>query len=200
MAQTKYTYSIATDTLNALADLSALQKEIRDSAIITAHDFNQSSADVLDIYMKDALSAGDETILDGIVAAHTGVALPDDFVQKVEVGGRSAALTASNTLRIAQSVLASTQVADTLIIPNGETATVEYLSASCPDTPLGVACLIWDYGGTEEVLWVFQREGIKPSEDVISVVGDGVKKLAVCCDNGDTTDYFFNAFAKIEVG
>jgi len=82
MADVKYTYSVATDTLNALADISALQKEIRDSAIVTAHSYNNMLGDVLDVYMKATLSAGDETALDAIVAAHTGVALPDDWVQK----------------------------------------------------------------------------------------------------------------------
>lgn len=200
MAQTKYTYSVATDTLNAALSVNALQEEVRASAIVIAIDFINSLGDVLDVYMKDALGAGDETILDGIIAAHTGVPIPDDVVQKVEVEASSAAVAASNTLRISQLVDSTTQVADTLVIPNGQTATVEYLSASCPDSPLGVVCLIWDYDGvSEEVLWVFQREGVKPAEDVISVVGDGAKKLAICCDNGATTDYYFNAFAKIEV-
>jgi hypothetical protein len=74
MAQTKYTYSIADDTANAKVS-DSLQVEIGDSAIITALDYISQTGDVLDIYMKDALSAGDETILDGVVSAHDGVQL-----------------------------------------------------------------------------------------------------------------------------
>ena len=78
MAQTKYTYSIANDTLNAKADLAALEVEVRGSAIITAHDYTQALGDVLDIYMKDAVSAGDKTILDGIISTHTGDSIAEE--------------------------------------------------------------------------------------------------------------------------
>lgn len=83
MAQTKYTYSIATDTANGFANINTLDKEIRNSAIVTALDYISMMGDVLDVYMKDALSAGDETTLDGLISAHTGEALPDDYIQKV---------------------------------------------------------------------------------------------------------------------
>ena len=73
MAQTKYTYSIATDTANAKLANSKLKSEVQASAIVTAIDYINSLGDVLDIYMKDVLSAGDETVLDGVVAAHDGV-------------------------------------------------------------------------------------------------------------------------------
>lgn len=78
MAQTKYTYSITNDTANALLAADALKEEILASAIVVAIDYIASLGDVLDIYMKDALSTGDKTILDGVVAAHTGVPLPGD--------------------------------------------------------------------------------------------------------------------------
>jgi hypothetical protein len=191
MAQTKYTYSIATDTASAAVDVNALQEEVRASAIVIALDFINAFGDVLDIYMKDALTAGDETILNGVVTAHTAVPLPDDFVQKVLVTANADALGASNTLKVSQIVTAGAQVADTLVVPNGQTATVKFLEASCPDSALAVVRLIWD--------WVFQRSNVAPSEVVFSYVGDGVKKLAVCADNSANSDYYFNAFAKVEV-
>ena len=85
MGQTKYTYSVAVETANALLALDALKKEIEDSAIVTALDYISVFGDALDIYMKDALSAGDETLLDGVVSAHTGVALVEDILQSVDV-------------------------------------------------------------------------------------------------------------------
>jgi hypothetical protein len=75
MAQTKYTYSIAGDTLNGVLSTAALKEEIGQSSIITALDYITALGDVLDIYMKDVLSEGDETTLDGVVSAHTGVPL-----------------------------------------------------------------------------------------------------------------------------
>lgn len=78
MAQTKYTYSIATDTANAALASDALKSEYEASSIVTALDYITALGDVLDIYCKDALSAGDKTTLDGLVTAHTGVGLSGD--------------------------------------------------------------------------------------------------------------------------
>ena len=69
-----YIYSIANDTANATVSELKLDEEIRDSAIITALDFISSSLDVLTVTFKAALSGGDATILDGLVAAHDGQA------------------------------------------------------------------------------------------------------------------------------
>lgn len=71
----KYTYSIANDTLNGKVELGQLQNEIGASAIITAIDYCQAEGDVLDIWFKAALSAGDETILNGVVSAHDGIVI-----------------------------------------------------------------------------------------------------------------------------
>jgi hypothetical protein len=73
MTATKYTYSITDDTLNGALYTDTLVTSIRNSAIVTALDYVDSSGDVLDIWMKAALSGGDETILDGVVAAHDGI-------------------------------------------------------------------------------------------------------------------------------
>jgi len=78
MAQTKYTYSIVADTLNSIVDIPALSEQVSKSAIIIAIDYINRFGDVLDIYMKDALSGGDETLLNGVVAAHTGVGIAGD--------------------------------------------------------------------------------------------------------------------------
>jgi hypothetical protein len=74
MASTKYTYSVSGDTLNGVVNPSSLAAEIQASAIVTALDFVGTNGDTLDVWMKDALSNGDETILDGLVAAHAGEA------------------------------------------------------------------------------------------------------------------------------
>jgi hypothetical protein len=77
MAATKYTYSVSGDFPNQKVDVNRLTKEIRESAIVTALDYIDVSGDDCDIWFKDALSGGDQTILDGIVAAHSGEPLPD---------------------------------------------------------------------------------------------------------------------------
>jgi len=91
MAATKYTFSISQD-LSAGLESSTLENEIRDSAIITALDRIDTAGDVLDIWFKDVLSAGDKTILygditnpaGGLLAAHDSTPVIDDATQ-VEV-------------------------------------------------------------------------------------------------------------------
>lgn len=74
MALTKYTYSIATDTANAAVVGSNLQQEIGADATITiAVDRIDTAGDVLDVWMKAALSAGEITQLGVVVGAHDGV-------------------------------------------------------------------------------------------------------------------------------
>lgn len=86
MASVKYTYSISTDFPNGKVATDRLTEEIRASAIITALDAIVTSGDNCDVWFKDALSSGDETILDGIVAVHSGESLmPELPVQPVKV-------------------------------------------------------------------------------------------------------------------
>ena len=81
MAITKYTYSIAADTLNGIVNLTSLEEEIRNSSIITALDNISTVSDSLDIYFKDAISTGDKSTLDSLVAAHDGTDSPDEPTQ-----------------------------------------------------------------------------------------------------------------------
>jgi hypothetical protein len=72
MAATKYTYSIQDDFPNHKVASNRLTEEIGTSVIVTALDHIDTDDVNCDIWFKEALSAGDETILDGIVAAHSG--------------------------------------------------------------------------------------------------------------------------------
>lgn len=76
MASTKYTYSVANDTLNSKVSPSALRDEIDADVSITVGVDPQGIsvvADVLDVWFKASLSAGEKTALDSVVAAHDGV-------------------------------------------------------------------------------------------------------------------------------
>ena len=74
---TKYTYSIQTDFPNHAENSTTLTAEIGLSSITVALDHIDTDGDVCDIWFKAALSEGEETTLDGVVAAHTGVAPPN---------------------------------------------------------------------------------------------------------------------------
>lgn len=77
MAETKYSYAKECDS-------NRLAQEIGESAIITALDRIERVTDT-DIWFKDALSGGDETILDGLVTAHVNTPLPDNQVKPVSI-------------------------------------------------------------------------------------------------------------------
>lgn len=77
MAATTYNYSISGDFPNHVVDPDKLHNEVVESAIVIAIDHVSVAGDVCSVAMKDALSQGDETILDGIVAVHDGEPLPD---------------------------------------------------------------------------------------------------------------------------
>jgi len=101
MASTKYTYSIQNDFPNHKIDSDRLTQEIRASAIITALDYIHTVTDDCNIWFKDALSGGDETILDGLVAAHTGEPLTPP-TQQVEVVNTK---TADNRITVRQTIV-----------------------------------------------------------------------------------------------
>lgn len=63
MAVTKYSYVKAVNILQ-------LEQEIANSSIVHAVDHIDLNGTALDVYMKDAISAGDKTILDGLITDH----------------------------------------------------------------------------------------------------------------------------------
>ena len=69
---TKYDYSIQNDFPNHVVDTTRLDSEIRASAITVALSYISASSGTCSIWFKAELSEGEETILDGLVAAHTG--------------------------------------------------------------------------------------------------------------------------------
>lgn len=75
MADVAVNFSISGNFPNHVVNPSRLQKEIQASSIVTALDFISTSGDVCAINFKAALSAGDTTTLNAIVAAHQGAPL-----------------------------------------------------------------------------------------------------------------------------
>ena len=76
---TEYIFTISTSFSNGINE-SALDAEIRASAITTALDYVARSGDVCSVWFKAALSGGDAALLSALVAAHTGAASPTDVV------------------------------------------------------------------------------------------------------------------------
>ena len=72
---TAYDYNLS-DFPNNKVSVDRLTQEIQQSAIVTALDHINVNDSLVSIFFKADLSTGDQTILDGIVAAHSGLALP----------------------------------------------------------------------------------------------------------------------------
>jgi hypothetical protein len=82
-----YNYSIANDTANGEVNSTVLQSQINDSSISTGVLIDiGTTGDDLGITFDVALSAGDKTTLDGVVAAHTGVSLTGNTQQGTSEG------------------------------------------------------------------------------------------------------------------
>lgn len=95
--ETTYTYSIASDFPGGLVDTGNLVFEIQASAITIAlksviKDLNGDDSDRIDITFKDALPAGDKTILDGdatgpsggLIAVHNATVTDDPTPVSIE--------------------------------------------------------------------------------------------------------------------
>ena len=85
MASTKYSYEISAFP-NLKVDSNRLTLEIQSSAIVVALDYLDTSEVGCDIWFKDELSVVDKTILDGVVAAHSGEPIAPD-PKKVQLAG-----------------------------------------------------------------------------------------------------------------
>jgi len=80
MAATKYSYSVSADFPNQLVNPTTLTTQIQASAIVIALDYIEVTGDDCDIWFKDALSGGDQTILDTVVANHSGAPTPSETI------------------------------------------------------------------------------------------------------------------------
>ena len=76
MAKVSYTYSVSLDFPNHQVDPSRLYQEVVSSSITIALDNIEVVQDACTISFKVDLSTGEKTILDGLVAAHSGEPMP----------------------------------------------------------------------------------------------------------------------------
>jgi hypothetical protein len=80
-----YHYSIQGDFPNDVVATDRLTQEIQQAPIVTALDHIDTAGDDCAVFFKAALSAGDETLLSSIVAAHDGIPLPQNVPAPVQL-------------------------------------------------------------------------------------------------------------------
>jgi len=92
MSSTEYTYSISSDFPNAKVASYNLALEIANSDIATTLERIDTVGDTCNIWFADALSAGDEVLLDGLVAAHAGQHMNMTFIASGSILGAEVSL------------------------------------------------------------------------------------------------------------
>jgi hypothetical protein len=98
---TRYTFSIANDTLNGVVNNTTLLLAIRsDVGIVIAVDNIATSGDDLYVDFRSDLDAPQIAILDALVAAHTGAASPDEPQQVSVVANSTVARDADSNQKI----------------------------------------------------------------------------------------------------
>ena len=91
------------------------------------------------------------------------------------------------TLKVSEEITASSDVADTYTPASGKTVYLLEFFGDAAFSQNSVVDVLWDYGGgSEEIIWStkgsIRDKGLK---ELIGV-GDGVKKVALSCSNGET--------------
>ena len=167
MPATTYDYSISKDFPNHAVAPDRLTQEIRQSAIITALDHMDTANDTCSIQFKDSLSDTDKSILDGIVAVHSGEPLPTS-AQPVTLSG-----------------VPTDSDGKPQMIPNLLPSwTSLYFTGQGDDRALGIGLgqafvCTSDVGGDSIVEWIFTDE--------VYLVGGSV--VFTGANIGDTMDY-----------
>ena len=109
MSATTYNFTISTSFPNGIVATDRLSQEIQLSTIITALDHIDTVGDNCQVVFKDALSGGDETTLNGLVAAHDGTPLPNK-AQTIQDNG--AAVVAVSGLEGSETIQATHNFSD----------------------------------------------------------------------------------------
>lgn len=101
------------------------------------------------------------------------------------------------TLYISQSVANGVEVCDSMVPADGAIVNVLSFFGSALFTKASSVKLVWDLDGTPELLWSISGEASAPIS--FTKTGDGVKKLSVCLNNGESTAANMSGCATIEV-
>ncbi len=110
---------------------------------------------------------------------------------------------AKQTLYISKDVATGTEDCDTYVVPSGKTLEIVHMKGEAAFSPNSAVKLVWDWSGAgETVLWSIKGSseiGADVTEGFPAMVGDGVKKIAVCLDNNEAGSVFMSGHVVMEV-
>ena len=90
-------------------------------------------------------------------------------------------------LKVSEEISASTDVCDTYTPASGKNVYLLEFFGDAAFSENSVVMITWDYGGgSEEIVWSTKGSARDNGLKELIGTGDGVKKVAVCCSNGET--------------
>jgi len=102
-------------------------------------------------------------------------------------------------LSVSEEVASSTEEYDVYTPADGETVIIQEFYGEGAFTQNSAVCLKWNYntstGAYDDLLW--SVKGASKMGESKTVVGDGTKKLAVTCDNGEDGAVMMTAYARL---
>ena len=102
-------------------------------------------------------------------------------------------------LIISKEVAGNTEDCVTAIPTAGKDVFIFSFFGSAAFSQNAVVKLVWDFGGTEELIWTVKGEMPMPFKYTIpSASVDGVKKLAVCLENTGTGSVYLSGYCEFK--
>jgi len=101
------------------------------------------------------------------------------------------------TLKISKEVNANTEDAETVVPASGKTLVITRFVGAGAFSQNAVIKLIWDYSGTQDVIWTIKGTSRMPFQHTIPAADtDGIKKLAVALDNSHSGKLFMSGYVE----
>ena len=101
-------------------------------------------------------------------------------------------------LRVSEEVGALSMSCFEVTPAAGKKMTVLKFTGSAALSQNSVVRLMWDEGGAQqEAAWTIKEEGEMPGQFEFTNLSDGVKKLTLCCDNGEAGPVWMSGYAEV---
>ena len=109
-------------------------------------------------------------------------------------------------LFVSEEIAGGDVAADFIVPAVGKIVRILEFYGDAAFTQNSVVRLVWDMEGPDETqIWTIKGEGSYPLGVVVlsdlfpALLSDGVRKLGVCCENGESGPLFMSGYARVLV-
>ena len=96
-------------------------------------------------------------------------------------------------------VSASTEVAHEYTPVNNASVILETFEGDGAYIAGSVIKVVWDYGVTNDIVWTIKGDASKPDMYRPTYTGDGTKKIALACQNGEGTAIYLSGYVRLRI-